>query len=151
MRKLMSTLLRVETALALHLAWVLVFLVPLRITRRLFGEVEAPENGGDRIPAAVPERTMARAADMARRLRHVAGRLPWHSTCLVRAIAGQMLLARRGIAGGTIRFGVRKQDGKLEAHAWLLLNGVALIGGEEAEGYRPLADLGRGAPASNGQ
>jgi len=147
MRKLMSTLLRVETAIALHLAWVLVFVVPLRVTRRLFGAVEAPRDSDE---TALPPQgqPFERAKDMARRLRHVADRLPWHSTCLVRAVAGQMLLTRRGIHGGSIRFGVRKQDGKLEAHAWLLLGGVALIGGEEAEGYLPLADLGHGSPAS---
>ena len=147
MRKLMSILLRIETALALHLAWVLVFVVPLRITGRLFGAVESPRNSGE--AANVPHgRSFDRAKDMARRLRRVADRLPWHSTCLVRAVAGQMLLTRRGIPGGSIRFGVRKQDGKLEAHAWLLLGGVALIGGEEADGYLPLADLGHGSPAS---
>lgn len=144
----MSTLLRIETAVALHLAWVLVFVVPLRITRRLFGAVESPRDG--EITAVPPQgRAFERATDMARRLRRVADRLPWHSTCLVRAVAGQLLLTRRGIEGGSIRFGVRKQDGKLEAHAWLLLDGVALIGGEEAEGYLPLADLGQARPASD--
>lgn len=143
MRKLMSALWGIEAALALHLAWLLVFIVPLRITRRLFGAMEAPSanTGSEPAPQA---RQIERAAGTARRLRRVANRLPWHSTCLVRAVAGQMLLARRGIRGGIIRFGVRKQDGKLEAHAWLLLGGVALIGGEVAEGYLPLADLGRG-------
>ncbi len=143
----MSILLRIETAIALHVAWVLVFVVPLRVTRRLFGAMEAPGDG-DGAMAPPQGKPFERAKDMARRLRRVADRLPWHSTCLVRAVAGQMLLTRRGIGGGSIRFGVRKQDGKLEAHAWLLLGGVALIGGEEAEGYLPLADLGHGSPAS---
>lgn len=140
MRKLMSALRGIEAALVLHLSWVLVFTVPLRITRRLFGAVEAPNIGVGSAPAS-EDKTVERAIGVARRLRRVANLLPWHSTCLVRAIAGQMLLTRRGIGGGVIRFGVRKQNGKLEAHAWLLLDNIALLGGEVAEDYLPLADL----------
>lgn len=129
--------LRVEAALALALAWTLVFLVPLRHMRRLFGTITGPMGNG----APPPGPVLARAQAVARRVDRVAGRLPWQSTCLVRAVAARLLLARRRIDGGIIRFGIRKNDGALEAHAWLILGGTILMGGEEVETYAPLADL----------
>ncbi|MFV3131472.1 lasso peptide biosynthesis B2 protein [Niveispirillum sp. KHB5.9] len=58
-------------------------------------------------------------------------------------VAARLLLARRGIRGSGIRFGVRKQGGALEAHAWLVLDDTILLGGEEAADYVPLADMTR--------
>lgn len=127
---------RLEAALALMLARLLVFLVPLR----LLGTVNAP---GARQESPADPRLLARAREVARRANRVADRLPWHSTCLVRAMAVRLLLRRRGSRGAAIRFGVRRQDGLLQAHAWLLLDGTILSGGEEADGYVPLADMGQ--------
>lgn len=136
-----------ETGLALVLAWILVFMVPLRRTQRLFGATIEPGFDGTTLPN--PE--MARAYGLARRVIFVARRLPWRSTCLVRAVAGGLLLRRRGIMGAVIRFGVKREAGAVTAHAWLLLNGEILLGGEEAADYVPLADMGprttkRGSP-----
>lgn len=130
--------LRLETALALIMAWAFVFLVPLRWTQALFGGVSAPAES-----SGIDPRSLIRAQAVTRRVVHVADRLPWHSTCLVRAVAGSLLLARRRICGGCIRFGVRKENDRLSAHAWLLLGSDILLGGEEAGAYTPLADLGR--------
>lgn len=136
---MIAALLRLEAALALILAWILVFLVPLRHMHRLFGVMGGAGTGHEAAPITDPVLNRARA--VARRAGHVADRLPWHSTCLVRAVALRLLLARRGIAGAVIRFGVRKQEQALLAHAWLILRGTILIGGEEAGIYVPLADL----------
>jgi hypothetical protein len=126
---------RLETMLALVLAWGLVFVAPGAWSLRLFGGVVPPAaRMGDH--AALP-----RARHVMRRLEAVAARLPRESTCLVKAIAGRMLLARRGIRGAAVRFGVRRNQGGLEAHAWLMLGPAILLGAEEAEGFRPLADL----------
>jgi len=125
--------------MALASAWMLVFLVPLRHMHRLFGVMGGPGTGHAAAPMTDPVLNRARA--VARRAGQVADRLPWHSTCLVRVVALRLLLARRGIGGAVIRFGVRKQEQSLQAHAWLILRGVILIGGEEAGTYVPLADL----------
>lgn len=127
----------VETGLSLGIAWVLVFWCPLRWARRLFG----PPAG--RKPAAVEPQALARARGVAWRVKMTADRLPWTSSCLVRAVAGCLLLERRGIRGGVIRFGVSKTGGRLTAHAWLLLSGHILLGGEGAATYTPVADFGR--------
>lgn len=131
-------LLALEPGLALVLSALLVHGLPLRWTIRRFGGLAAP--AGD--PGGIVVADVAEARRMTRRLRRVADRLPWRSTCLVRALAGAMLLRRRGITGATIRLGVRKTADKLEAHAWLLFGPEALLGGEEAVGFTPLADLG---------
>lgn len=139
--------LRVEAGLALILAWGLVFLVPIRLTGRLFGTMLPP---GAAVPGPAPAPgALARARAVAGRVTAVASRLPWHSSCLVQAVAGRILLARRGIRGAAIRFGVRKTATAMEAHAWLLLGETILIGGAGADDYVPLADLadaGRPAP-----
>ncbi len=54
--------------------------------------------------------------------------LPWNCVCLPRAIAGKLLLARRGYRS-TIRIGVRLSDGALSAHAWLEIGQITLLGG----------------------
>jgi hypothetical protein len=40
-------------------------------------------------------------------------------TCLVRAIALRALLERAGVGPADVRVGVRWQDGRFEAHAWV--------------------------------
>lgn len=127
-----------ETVLALGLAWLLVFVVPFRHTAALIGGTR-PITG--RTAFLEPSPGLKRAAGVTRRVAGIAPRMPFRTTCLVRAIAGWLLLSRRGLAS-TIRFGVAIEDGKLAAHAWLIVEGVSLIGGSEAEAFQPLADLG---------
>jgi hypothetical protein len=128
-----------ETAPALWIAWVLVFVVPFRWTARWFGGATPPS------PQTIPSpKRLAHACYVAKRLQRVAAHVPWRTTCLVRAIAGSLLLRRRGIAS-TIRFGVNRADGGLTAHAWLLVGDTIILGGDVASGFRPLADLGSGS------
>ena len=47
---------------------------------------------------------------------------PGPSTCLTRSLLLAWLLRRRGV-GGELRIGVRKLQGKLEAHAWIEFQG----------------------------
>lgn len=134
---MLEILARVEAAASLVVAAALVFLTPFRWTARLFGRVSPPV--GEAAP--IDEQNLRRALAATRRLKRVADRLPWTSTCLVRALAGRMLLARRGLRGGTVRFGVAKCDGRLSAHAWLVFGNVILIGGDTTTSFAPLADL----------
>lgn len=134
-----SLLARVETVSVLMVAWILVFVLPFRWGRRLFGSVGAPADQD----ASIGEADLKRARMLARRLNRIADRLPWTSTCLVRALAGRMLLAHRGLHGGRVRFGVRREGDGLAAHAWLILGPVVLLGDNVEEDYKPLADLSR--------
>jgi hypothetical protein len=46
--------------------------------------------------------------------------------CLVRSLAIQRMLRRRGIAASTLNIGVRMQDGSFQAHAWVELSGAVV-------------------------
>lgn len=66
---------------------------------------------------------------------------PGSKTCLVRALAAQVLLARWGYPA-LLHIGVLKgEGGQLQAHAWLESEGEVLIGGEEAGSFTPLTTL----------
>ncbi len=64
------------------------------------------------------------------------------STCLVRALAGQVLLARCGHAS-ELRLGVTGGRAAFEAHAWLEHDGRVLLGGPIEGRYTPLPPLHR--------
>ena len=67
--------------------------------------------------------------------------LPWTSTCLMRAMAGQWMLRRRGVSG-SVHLGVARNEvsGEWLAHAWLRSGGRVLLGEAElSQGYRAIA------------
>jgi hypothetical protein len=94
--------------------WVLPWRWTLGLTRRLSA------TRARRAPGTVDEvvRAVVRAA----------GRVP-RATCLTRAIATSLMLARRGTPA-SIRFGVaRDPGGRFIAHAWVESEGRIVIGG----------------------
>lgn len=71
-----------------------------------------------------------------------ARRLPWRSTCLIRALAGWQVLRQRGL-NAHIRLGVQQHaETGLGAHAWLVLGEKTLLGGKEAPGFSEIAKMG---------
>ena len=55
-----------------------------------------------------------------------------HASCLTQALAAQTLLAHEG-QRSQLRVGVTQNDaGKLEAHAWVQVNGRVVIGGRQS-------------------
>lgn len=136
-----------ETLLALSAAYALVFLLPFRVLAAIMG-TSAPGqvHGGEPHGAAV-------GLGLGRRVERLAHRLPVRTTCLVRAVALWLLLRRRGLTA-CVRLGVRRSAGAieglnesagkggLEAHAWVEIGGVPVLGAQEATGFTPIADLG---------
>jgi hypothetical protein len=55
--------------------------------------------------------------------------LPWKGKCLAQALTGKLLLRKVGLPG-TIYLGIKKDTGKLEAHAWLI-SGHQFVSGKE--------------------
>ncbi|OJX67175.1 lasso peptide biosynthesis B2 protein [Magnetospirillum sp. 64-120] len=136
---------RSEAVLALLAAKTAVRLLPFRFSAALFGKAAVPCSTATDLDA----RQLARARAVTGRLRRVANRLPWASTCLERAFAGRMLLARRHLPGGVVRLGVRLDAGRPQAHAWLLVGDHILLGEDEMDGFTPLADLARRGDTSS--
>jgi hypothetical protein len=123
---------------ALLLAYGMVRTVPFRLLRRLIG----PARPATTIDATPSEPTDPGAIALGRALANGARRLPWSSTCLMRALAGRLMLSRRG-RNGEIVFGVSMQDGSLRAHAWLVAGGGIVCGGSEASDFSPIAAFRR--------
>lgn len=75
-------------------------------------------------------------------IRHVARLVPG-ATCLTKALAGQYFCVRAGHST-VVRIGVlRRDDGSVTAHAWLVDGDCVLIGGQEEDlgRFTPLVDL----------
>lgn len=65
-----------------------------------------------------------------------ARRLPWRNVCIHNGIAAQRMLRRRGF-DAILHYGIgndRERD-VLAAHVWVSLDGVPVIGGEEARAF----------------
>jgi hypothetical protein len=101
-------------------------------------------DAANRVPGDVPAPGTPRppregAFRIARAVRRAAEQGVFRPKCLVRSLALHRLLERRGISGSRIRVGVRKHDGRFEAHAWVELDGRVL--GDEPEHTRAFAQL----------
>lgn len=92
-------------------------------SRALLERLPRPSEGATRA------HTAASTADTAQRIARLvsvaANRGPYRATCLRQSIALWWLLRRRGIAA-ELRIGVRKDEGELQAHAWVEHEGRAL-------------------------
>lgn len=118
-------------------------MVSLRHVRRLLATAPA------RSPRSRPDRGAGdrqRERETVRRAIATTARFVPSSTCLVRALAAERLLARRGLAS-TLHLGVRRSSSgepRIAAHAWLESGGDVVVGGHERGGYTPLVALGSG-------
>ena len=126
-----------ETAIWLAVARLAILVVPFRWLAPRLGATMAES------PAAEP-----RMGKLGWRLGwavRIASRYtPWETACLVRAIAGKMLLRRRGISS-TLYLGLAKgADGELAAHAWLRSGGRTLTGGRVGRKYTVIAKFAEG-------
>lgn len=125
--------------LALLQAWVLFFLLDLALGVMPFRTLLALSRGAgtksqkqaDRTPS-VPRLSWLVA---------VAGRYSLTTaTCLKQALVLSWLLGRRGIET-SLRIGVARQEGILEAHAWLEHQGRIIFDPGEGERFEPLSPI----------
>lgn len=125
-------LLLLEALAMLVLGRLLVFAVPFRWVAPWLGRRmhETPE--GEAGPRAVGVRDSLRA---------VASALPWEARCLERALAGHLMLRRRGLPS-TLYLGVSRDGDELRAHAWLRCGSLDVCGSAEAEAYRTICCFG---------
>jgi len=123
-----------EAAIALVLARALLRVLPFARVAQLAGGVDTV------LPSDEPGRrtTEPQALAVGRAIGAASRRLPGRSTCLVRALAGRLMLARRRIPSGLV-LGVGSTDRAIHAHAWLVAGGGTVCGGREAPAFRPIA------------
>lgn len=60
--------------------------------------------------------------------------------CLPRAFAAAWMLRVRGFAP-VVHYGVRRKGGEMQAHVWLEVQGVPVVGHEQAPGFALLASF----------
>jgi hypothetical protein len=87
--------------------------------------------------------------EMAVRMVNAAARYGWgRPTCLEKSLMLWSLLRRQGTAS-SVRIGARKDGGKLEAHAWVERDGVAL--NEPGDAHRHYATFDAAFPLQNSE
>jgi transglutaminase superfamily protein len=97
-----------------------------------------PWRAASRLLTASPHGRSTTSPERLTRAVHAASRFVPRSTCLVKALALQALLARRG-GVGILHVGVKTtQVAGFEAHAWLELDGEIVIGEGARHGFAPL-------------
>jgi hypothetical protein len=73
-------------------------------------------------------------------------RIPWTVPCLALAVAANRLLARRGVPS-ELWLGVRPAGtATIDAHAWLIAEGIVVTGSVGKPQYTPLHSLVTAAP-----
>ena len=110
----------------------------------------APETALDMPPDMSPDPgTAALLARLDWSIGAAANALPWRTDCLIRCLAADALLRRRGLVPDFF-IGVRKAgDGALAAHAWVYCQGVPVAGGD-GTGFDVLIGPGKGASKGEG-
>ena len=69
-----------------------------------------------------------------------ASRLLPGTRCLAQALAGQVVLARRGVPT-RLRIGVGRSSGEVSAHAWLERDGRVVLGEARPDEFTPLSEF----------
>ena len=87
---------------------------------------------------ALPAEQRGEALGIRRALLRVSRHLPWHSSCLVCAIAGRMMLRRRHMRSILLLGARRDPETQLAAHAWLQCGEIDVIGTDAAPEYAPI-------------
>jgi len=78
-------------------------------------------------------RRLARMVEVAR------GKVPWRAKCFESALCLRAMLRRRGIPS-TLHYGIgAAEEGALNAHVWLSVDGEVLIGGENSAQFACVA------------
>jgi hypothetical protein len=125
----------VEAALCLGAARLFLFL-PFRWLVRVIGR---PQAGANCSAAALGSDESSVASAVRYAILRVSERLPWQSSCLVCALAAQMMLRRRHLPS-VLQLGVRAGPAtKLSAHAWLKCGELDVVGVEGAAEFTPIA------------
>jgi transglutaminase superfamily protein len=120
-----------EAVLLLGFARLLVLTMPFRLLARWLGRAPA-RDAGDAMLLGRVRRAVTTAA------RNV----PWNAVCLPQAMAAKAMLARRG-CGSSLRLGAGfDAQGKLIAHAWLVVGGAVVVGAAGKPGVTPLISFG---------
>jgi hypothetical protein len=82
-----------------------------------------------------------RIRNMGKAIERASRHLPWKCACMTQAIAGKMMLRRRGLPG-KILIGIDKPEkDSLDSHAWLMCGDVFVTGERDHERFNVMIDF----------
>ncbi len=105
--------------------------VPMKYLKKSFG-IEGEES-----PTEGTREEYRYARMIGEYVNRSANNTPWESKCLVRALTAQKLLKKKGIPT-TMYLGVKTEDEKMVAHAWIRTGQLYVTGGN-GTGYAVVA------------
>ena len=131
-----------EALLLLAVFRAAILLLPFRRITTLMG---LEQNNKDCVQAFVSTNS---PADIGWAIQAAAARTPWESACLVQALAGMVMLSRRGI-NATLYLGVAKGEAgqeAMDAHAWLRCGDRIISGAAGVERFAAISSFTRPVP-----
>ena len=132
----------VEALALVAFAWAVTRLLPYRWVSPLYGRPRAAEAAAGESAGAPGRRPFApdpAVRDVRWALRMVHRRLAWDRSCLARALAGRIMLRRRGYSTTLYIGAFRGTASAPGLHAWLLEHGAPVTGVGEIPGLATLA------------
>jgi len=115
----------------LYFSQLLILCIPLRVYFPLFAD--HPKSDYQKI---TDEKILVVRKALLRGLKY----LPWKGKCLAQALTGKLLLRKLGLPG-TIYLGITKDNGNLEAHAWLISGNQYISGKEGHKKYTVVQEI----------
>jgi Transglutaminase-like superfamily len=130
-----------EGVIRVMIAWFMIRFVPYRRWSHQLGQRSALPDLG--VPGAPPTAFLRDLAWVMNRLRSFSGE---RFTCLMLALAARAMLHARGTASHLV-LGVERRPNLTRrepfgAHAWVIVESVAIVGGEGSERFTPVAAFG---------
>jgi len=126
----------------LFLAWMAIDVLPCKLYRKMLKPSVAPQHPGAEQATALVQR-------VAWAVTATANRVPWRAVCFHQGIAAQRLLCRAGIPA-ELHYGVAKSFEKgLEAHVWVVANGVTVVGGKTRSQFTLLGVFAEEIPTNH--
>jgi hypothetical protein len=124
----------IKTALLLEAIKLTMRLLPFRVLRRLVDLAAS-------VPVGVRRSDRFSAESIGQVVQTASRHVPGEKTCLVQALATQVLLTRRSHPAILYIGALKADEGTFQAHAWVECEGKVVIGGYELERYTLLTTL----------
>jgi hypothetical protein len=105
---------------------VIILIIPAKLMKKHYGIL------GEESSYCVSEDNERKARMISYQVNRVAMNTPWESKCLVRALTAQKLLSNENISS-TLYLGIKKENEKMLAHAWIRTGDFYLTGGDGKE------------------
>lgn len=143
--------LTLEAAVVLMLAALTLKILPFRQVARWSGARSI--QGQQAQCTLLPVRHPGLPGHVGHAVQRAARHLPMNLLCLPQALAAQWMLNRRSIAA-TLHLGMAKGDKprcSIQAHAWLTVAGLGVIGIPASQGFTEVARFSREGSDSEGQ